>query len=133
MASTSHSPMQICHLVEMKAWIRGSLKSCSRLQTDHHVLISLQILLLLLCINHPFVHLVESTQYFNTFVTEFGSTYPLLTILVSFLSGKKCRIIQTTCTHLVRYMIDNNYYYFILINIYHPYLNHLHSLKWFAI
>ena len=62
------------------------LKSCSRWQTDHHVLISLEILLLLLSINSPFVHPVESTQYFDTLVTEFGSTNPLLTILVSFLS-----------------------------------------------
>ena len=82
------------------------------------IIMSLEILLLLLSINHPFVHPVDSTQYFDTFVTELGSTYPLLTILVSFLSGKKWGIIQTTSTHLIRRTIDNKFNIILLLKMF---------------
>ena len=52
--------------------------------------------------NSPFAHHVDSTQCYDTLVTEPGSIYPLLTKLVLFLSGKKWGIIQTTSTRLIR-------------------------------
>ena len=81
---------------------------------------------MLLTINHPFMHPVDLIHFLETFVADLGSTCPLLAILVSFQSGKKWGIIQTTSTHLVRHTNDFNFnsYYslYISINAYHAYL-----------
>ena len=40
------------------------------------------------------VHPVGPTHYFDSFITDLGRVYPLLTIIVTFLSGKKWGILQ---------------------------------------
>ena len=112
--------------LEKKAWIQGGLKFCSKKQSNHHVLISLEILLLLFSINSPFVHPVESTHWQHLTLLLHSLVAPILCDYTSIDSIWKevGDYTESSCqTHMILYFI----------NTYHSYLNHIRSVQRFSI